>query len=206
MAKREEVIYRGHGNENPAGGRLVTIETPEGETLGVLRHVVKHSPTGYTWGYGGSGPADLALSLLVDAVGDESRCPVCKGTQRVIFVDSAAEPVAYDPDDPRHVRIAEDSEGPLVCWDCENGRRPLPYQAFKREFVAVFPSTWTTARPGRPDRVKGVHGHCSDVVPRARRLHLRARRVRRPPRRCLAVRPLPAPRRAEQPRNPRARP
>jgi hypothetical protein len=26
--------------------------------------VVHHSPTGYEWGYGGSGPADLALNVL----------------------------------------------------------------------------------------------------------------------------------------------
>ena len=25
---------------------------------------VRHSPTGYEWGYGGSGPADLALNIL----------------------------------------------------------------------------------------------------------------------------------------------
>jgi Family of unknown function (DUF6166) len=30
-----------------------------------LRHVIYHSPTGLEWGYSGSGPADLALSLLV---------------------------------------------------------------------------------------------------------------------------------------------
>jgi hypothetical protein len=29
-----------------------------------------HSPTGFAWGYGGSGPAQLALALLVDATGD----------------------------------------------------------------------------------------------------------------------------------------
>jgi len=29
-----------------------------------LPHLVRHSPTGFEWGYGGSGPADLALSLL----------------------------------------------------------------------------------------------------------------------------------------------
>lgn len=29
-----------------------------------LPHVVCHSPTGFEWGYGGSGPADLALSIL----------------------------------------------------------------------------------------------------------------------------------------------
>jgi len=33
------------------------------------KHIVKHSPTGMSWGYGGSGPADLALSLLAEVVG-----------------------------------------------------------------------------------------------------------------------------------------
>lgn len=31
-----------------------------------LRHAVRHSPTGFEWGYGGSGPADLARSILLD--------------------------------------------------------------------------------------------------------------------------------------------
>lgn len=31
-----------------------------------LRHIPSHSPTGFSWGYGGSGPADLALAILVD--------------------------------------------------------------------------------------------------------------------------------------------
>jgi len=30
-----------------------------------------HSPTGYEWGYAGSGPAQLALALLLDATGDK---------------------------------------------------------------------------------------------------------------------------------------
>lgn len=29
-----------------------------------------HSPTGFEWGYGGSGPAQLALALLFDATGN----------------------------------------------------------------------------------------------------------------------------------------
>ena len=36
-----------------------------------LVHRVRHSPTGYSWGYAGSGPADLARSLLWDALGAE---------------------------------------------------------------------------------------------------------------------------------------
>lgn len=31
-----------------------------------------HSPTGFEWGYGGSGPAQLALAILLDAAGQET--------------------------------------------------------------------------------------------------------------------------------------
>ncbi|MBY0460872.1 MAG: hypothetical protein K2V38_26430, partial [Gemmataceae bacterium] len=30
-----------------------------------------HSPTGFEWGYGGSGPAQLALALAADVLGDD---------------------------------------------------------------------------------------------------------------------------------------
>ena len=32
-----------------------------------------HSPTGFAWGYEGSGPAQLSLALLADALGDDER-------------------------------------------------------------------------------------------------------------------------------------
>lgn len=35
-----------------------------------LHHVEYHSPDGFSWGYGGSGPADLALSILSDMLGE----------------------------------------------------------------------------------------------------------------------------------------
>jgi len=34
--------------------------------------VWNHSPTGFEWGYGGSGPAQLALALILDATGDRN--------------------------------------------------------------------------------------------------------------------------------------
>lgn len=34
-----------------------------------LPHVMYHSPTGFAWGYSGSGPADLARSILADCAG-----------------------------------------------------------------------------------------------------------------------------------------
>jgi len=33
--------------------------------------LANHSPTGFEWGYQGSGPAQLALAILADALGDE---------------------------------------------------------------------------------------------------------------------------------------
>ncbi len=33
--------------------------------------VINHSPTGISWGYGGSGPAQCALAILLDYLGDE---------------------------------------------------------------------------------------------------------------------------------------
>ena len=32
-----------------------------------------HSPTGFEWGYGGSGPAQLALALLADCIGNDEQ-------------------------------------------------------------------------------------------------------------------------------------
>lgn len=34
------------------------------------RYIVRHSPTGLRWGYGGSGPSDLALNVLMHVTGD----------------------------------------------------------------------------------------------------------------------------------------
>jgi hypothetical protein len=38
--------------------------------LPLCLNIRNHSPTGFAWGYNGSGPAQLALALLVDALGD----------------------------------------------------------------------------------------------------------------------------------------
>lgn len=35
--------------------------------------LANHSPTGFQWGYGGSGPAQLALAICADALGDDER-------------------------------------------------------------------------------------------------------------------------------------
>jgi len=38
-----------------------------------LRHVMRHSPDGFEWSYGGSGPSDAALSIMVDHFKDTEK-------------------------------------------------------------------------------------------------------------------------------------
>jgi len=45
--------------------------TVNGQPLERRLDLLNHSPTGFEWGYGGSGPAQLALALLADAIGDD---------------------------------------------------------------------------------------------------------------------------------------
>jgi len=49
--------------------RTVQVCDPEAGRLYTLPHLARHSPDGFNCGYGGSGPADLAFSMLADAVG-----------------------------------------------------------------------------------------------------------------------------------------
>lgn len=39
---------------------------PDKGSLYPLRHLLRHSPDGYEYGYGGSGPSDLARSIVGD--------------------------------------------------------------------------------------------------------------------------------------------
>src|SRR5438067_13916701 len=72
--KPDDTIY--HGVRLRTGAH-VTRTTDEGGTkplpLEPSRELRNHSPTGFEWGYGGSGPAQLALALLADALGDDER-------------------------------------------------------------------------------------------------------------------------------------
>jgi hypothetical protein len=47
---------------------LVTVD---GKPLNPRLDLYNHSPSGFEWGYCGSGPAQLALGLLADHIGDD---------------------------------------------------------------------------------------------------------------------------------------
>ena len=57
-----------------SGQSLVTVcDGQKSEPLPLRLDLFNHSPTGFSWGYGGSGPAQLAVALLADALGDDDR-------------------------------------------------------------------------------------------------------------------------------------
>ncbi|MFC4360192.1 DUF6166 domain-containing protein [Halobium salinum] len=59
-----DVVYVGYRRR----GRAIVEKQPDQEQLTLDRslELVDHSPSGFEWGYGGSGPAQLALALLLD--------------------------------------------------------------------------------------------------------------------------------------------
>lgn len=70
------------------GGRV----TVDGRTLKKRLDLRRHSPTGFSWGYSGSGPAQLALAIMADFLGDDN------AAQRV-YQAFKAEVVASLPQD-----------------------------------------------------------------------------------------------------------
>lgn len=60
--------YRAEGSFRHQHPVLVYVD---GELSGTLRHHVQHSPDGYAWGYGGSGPSELAKDILWDVLEHE---------------------------------------------------------------------------------------------------------------------------------------
>ena len=47
--------------------------TVNGRPLNPRLDLYNHSPTGFEWGYCGSGPAQLALAILADHLGDDEQ-------------------------------------------------------------------------------------------------------------------------------------
>ena len=64
-----DVVYVGYRQR----GRTIVEKLPNQERLTPSRslELANHSPSGFEWGYGGSGPAQLALALLLDYTDDE---------------------------------------------------------------------------------------------------------------------------------------
>lgn len=66
-------IYNGYRTLTGTALVMVTDQRLKPYNFSVTRSqkVWNHSPDGFEWGYGGSGPAQLALAILLDVTGDE---------------------------------------------------------------------------------------------------------------------------------------
>lgn len=103
------------------GVQVIEIDG-ENITMKPLEHIVRHSPDGFEWGYGGSGPAELARCILIDLLGEEAKCSQCLGTTTVTYEDG-------------------EDMGTERCWNCDDGFvLPVSYQDFKFEMIASQPT------------------------------------------------------------------
>lgn len=66
-------VYVGWKEGGEAGPGVVRRQHSDGKltALDPRYDLRNHSPDGFQWGYGGSGPAQLALALVADATGDD---------------------------------------------------------------------------------------------------------------------------------------
>lgn len=76
-------VYKGF-----AATRGVEVHEPSG---GIYRldprfDLYRHSPDGFMWGYGGSGPSQLALALAADVTGDDARAIRIYQTFKQVYV------------------------------------------------------------------------------------------------------------------------
>lgn len=137
-------VYRGlaHAPTEPA---VVEVwERPRGrpdQRLGPLEHFPKHSPAGFSWGYGGSGPSELARCLLIDHYGEGAKCVRCANSGLVVYLEAAGDgPIDDFPTRP--ATTDDEPEATSSCPDCYGEKCMIPpglYQAFKFEHVAHWP-------------------------------------------------------------------
>ena len=71
------ISYIGSRKMGATGPQTVIRHQSDGHDFSLnprlSQKVWNHSPDGFQWGYEGSGPAQLALAILLDLTGDEDR-------------------------------------------------------------------------------------------------------------------------------------
>ena len=119
------------GYPSSSGEALVLLETFDGELLGPLPHYGKDSPEGYGWGYIGTGPSDLARSILVAVLGRDARCNTCEGTGQTREHAGGGADTAETAGRAR--------TGVIHCDRCTGGIYTPWIDRFRREYVARWP-------------------------------------------------------------------
>ena len=85
------------------GGPIVTVN---GDLLDLRLDLHNHSPDGFEWGYCGSGPAQLALAILADHLGDDEQAlNLCQRFKWVVIAELPKKKQAdFDADGARRNR------------------------------------------------------------------------------------------------------
>src|ERR1041385_4176993 len=73
-------------------GRYTVDVTVNGRPLNPRFDLWEHSPSGFEWGYGGSGPAQLALALLADHLENDDRAVALYQEFKWLVVANLARP------------------------------------------------------------------------------------------------------------------
>ena len=110
-------------------GQVVVIDERGRYLLNGHHDIRNHSPSGFNWGYGGSGPAQLALAILADFLGPipiPEICPYCEQPMQADGTCSAhPSSCGYD--------FNKEDKWKNIQGQC------VHYQDFKREVIAHLP-------------------------------------------------------------------
>lgn len=94
-------VYRGKkdakGFPTPVRVELLDDDGVVRRTFPLNHHEI-HSPDGFNWGYGGSGPADLAYAILLDCLRRTCSTQVAKAAANDLYQRFKAQTVANLPD------------------------------------------------------------------------------------------------------------
>jgi len=113
--------YRG---ERAQDGTALVCRTSIAGVERPLKHLVRHSPTGFNWGYGGSGPADLARSLLADFLGFDPPAAVYQAFKFDVLAHLPGDaPWTLDPEQLRLSLDAIRTTLHIDCLNCLDSRR-----------------------------------------------------------------------------------
>ncbi|HSZ58653.1 MAG TPA: DUF6166 domain-containing protein [Tepidisphaeraceae bacterium] len=80
--KPDTTVYRGRRSKGYAAVTVDDLPLSDDPSL----KLANHSPTGFEWSYYGSGPAQLALAILLDFTGDPDLALDCYQLFKAAFV------------------------------------------------------------------------------------------------------------------------
>jgi len=102
--------FVGARRDNTAGVRVVSVDGNI-EYLNPRLDLANHSPTGFEWGYHGSGPAQLALAIVAEILPDDMALNVYQEFKRRVIAHLDSTWVLEDIDVLAHVQDILSSMG-----------------------------------------------------------------------------------------------